>query len=277
MKRNLDSKGFAVSPFVIIALILLGAILAVHFTKIDDTKSKSIAREGKLNKAILNIEEPKATLQSRALFSAYQAAYDAGKKGISDEDELKKFLREKIAEDLNSKSELDDVTLSGNFKVAVDDSDKKKGFRVHTIPEGTKKVEVVGDVVMSSTVGVDKFVGARIFLLRDLAEDDTKERFSRHLADILKEKLEKEFGAKCKVNLKQGGYDMNISCERKGAPPSNPPVNDRNYAARFFENSIVDLEDDVVKGECFPEFNDNKCIIKFKPKEMTVEIDKKFI
>ena len=275
MKRNLDSKGFAVSPFVIIALILLGAILAVHFTKIDDAKSKSIAREGKLNKAILNIEEPKATLQSRALFSAYQAAYDAGKKGISDEDELREFLNTNIMEDLNSYES--DILAPGNFKVEVDAPDKDKGFIVHTTPKGTKKVEVVGDVVMSSTVGVDKFVGARIFLLRDLAEDDTEERFSSHLADILKEKLEKEFGVNCQVNLKQGGYDMNISCERKGAPPSNPPVNDGNYVARFFENSIVDLEDDVVKGECFPEFNEHKCIIKFKPKELGVEIEKKFM
>ena len=273
MKRNLDSKGFAVSPFVIIALILLGAILAVHFTKIDDTKSRSIAREGELNKAILNIEEPKATLQSLVLFSAYQAAYKAGRDGISDKTKLKKFLSDEIAEDLNS-YESDILATPGNFRVGIDDSDKMKGFRVHTSPEGTKKVGVVGDVVMSSTVGVDKFVGARIFLLRDLVESDIKGKF----VDDFRNKLEDKLPAGVTCTRNKNGYD--IYCYGEISPPPNPPseLNNPKYPLRLLEDSVIDMEEEIAGGKstAFSYIIKKNCTLEFKPKKLDVKITKEY-
>ncbi len=257
---NLNSKGFAVSPFFIIALILLGVIIAIHFIHIDNTKAKSIAQEGKLNKAILDMEEPKATLQSLALFSAYQAAYDAGKMGISDERGLKDFLSEEIAEDLNKQN-------FGSFSVEVKSSEDniREGF-ITSATGG--KVTASGEIPISSDIAIEKFVGARIFLLRDLSEDLEGE-FKRELAEILECTLSGV--SDCSSNEK---ISCSATSEIKNDEHKVPEefMKDASQVAEKIKESLLELETKVSKDAAFKSLKDEHVALKFKIEKITADI-----
>ncbi|MCK4491747.1 MAG: hypothetical protein KAU03_03930, partial [Candidatus Altiarchaeales archaeon] len=117
MRYNLNSKGFAVSPFFIVALILLAVLIVIHLMSIDTSKARSVAEESEVNKAILNLEEPKSSLKTFTLLSAHQAAYDAGQEGIPDEGALINKLEEDITDDLKNFNSYENLAVAGSFTV----------------------------------------------------------------------------------------------------------------------------------------------------------------
>ncbi len=112
-----DNKGFTYSPFVIIVLILLGLTISLHFTETELRRTDSIYKEGKINRAILDMEELKSNVNTIALFSSYRAI---SKKANETKEELEREINKNLNEYLKNYTPEEISTIEGNFSVYIE-------------------------------------------------------------------------------------------------------------------------------------------------------------
>ncbi len=277
----MNSKGFAVSPFFIVALILLAVLIAIHLMSIDSSKAKSIAEEGKLNKDILNLEEPKSSLKTLTLLSAHQAAYDAGQEGIPAEGALINKLREDIAADLANFNSYENLAVTGTFTVEIEpgtEEERREGFMVSVAGKNIQS----GGSDMSSALGAEKFTGARIFLLRDLSTGLEAE-FKGSLADQLENCLIPEiscggsptscWGDKMKLSAAAHG-DENDPCESSYPKPEawTTWMEDPKKVADVLNRAVIHIERKASNGEYFSYITTEDCAIKLETDEIKTSV-----
>jgi hypothetical protein len=228
---RLGRKGFTISPFFLIALILLGALLVNHFQQTDQTKQKQIMDAGEKNKQYLEVEEDAAKLQSLLMFISYQAVYEenhdlqeaintAQANGVEDptalftNEVIKKDLETKIQEDLNRES-------GTSFTVKIDYAKINEGFIVTA--SGGQMDSPNGKV----PVTLEKFINARIFLLNSQLSN-LRTNYMQPLAQNLT----------CK--FRGGTYAMSSTCQT-----ATLPINDGRSSAPGVYCNIVAKENPI--------------------------------
>ncbi len=278
MEQSLKSKGFAVSPFFLIGLILIGLTLSVYFIQVRESSTDSIGMEGSVNKAILDVEKPKATIQSVTLLSAYQSAYEAGqdgKDGGMDENRIKTKLKGDLITDLNLfKDSLDgefdisdDVFEFSDVTITPNVDDKNEGFLIKVKPKPT--VTRKGDnLVVSSEMGVEKFVGARIFLLEELSGDLERE-FKEDLAPLIRCTLSGV--SSCDI------IGNRIKCS--GDLPDQREIPEdfmrkENEVQEKIHESLLELESKVANENALTYLTDENVTLKFEIDKISAKIDR---
>ena len=112
-----DNKGFAYSPFVVIALILLGLVISLHLTETELMVMESIYKEGQINRAILDMEELKSSVNTIALFASYRAI---SKNANGTKEELEEEINKNLNEYLKDYKPGEISTIEGNFSIYVE-------------------------------------------------------------------------------------------------------------------------------------------------------------
>ncbi len=265
MNFILDDRGFAISPFVIVVLIILGVSIAVYFMEIDNNKAKSILIEGQINSAILNTEEIKAVAQTSALFASYQSAYDVGKKGGT-----KQELEYAITKNLNNYSNFssdEGVKTNGNFTVFVEPTDE--GYFIVKTNRSPESHLGKTQISIKSNISIEKFVDTRFFLLYNLSENFNETQLIDSYSSFIYNYLVDSFDFQLLVYTTN-----NDTVTMIGTINNSNYVNNGTFAKNIFEFSIIDLE--RYSTTLYPNITGSNCALAFKPDLISVDVSKEY-
>jgi hypothetical protein len=112
-----NKKGFAYSPFVATALILLYLTIYLHLTERELREMEGIYQEGRINRAILDMEELKSNVNTFALLSFYQAI---SKKPNWTREEFVEDINRELNEYFRDYTPVEVSGIEGDFTVYVE-------------------------------------------------------------------------------------------------------------------------------------------------------------
>lgn len=268
LKVKSSSKGFIVSPFFIVLLILLSITLIAYFSQSDLERAKSITIEGQINQAILDMEELNPVVQTLALFSSYQSAYEVGEKNGEKQD-LEETIERYMNDYFKDYSSGEGVTAKGNFSIFVTEN-QEGNFLIKVNASPIFQINK-SKIQMNSTLTFERSVDARFFLLYKLSREMNKSYLiNSYTMEVMNQLLNKfdftpfNYIIENETNVIINGSINNIV-----------QANNGSFMEKIFENAIIDLEKD--SKFLFFEIDNNSCAITFIPKLITVDGNKEYV